>query len=343
MDNVRVAIYGVGAIGTNIAKFVLRKRGIEIVAAVDISPEKVGKDLGEILGLEEKLGVVVSSDASEVLSKSKPDVTLHATGSFLDKVYPQIVEIVEAGSNVISTCETLAYPYYRYPELSEKLDKLAKERGVTVLGSGVNPGFICDTLVATLTGVCETVEEIRAVRSLDAAKRRYPFQKKIGLGLSPEEFKRKLDVGEITAHVGYAESIMLVAKALGWRIDKVEEIQEPVIAEKDLETQYFKVKPGEVAGVRGFGIGYMDGREVIRVELVAAVGAEDYEEIIIEGNPNLHWRNSLGIPGDIATVAMIVNMVPRVLKARPGLLTMIDLPPPSAVLGDFRDLVKKNV
>ena len=343
MDNVRVAIYGVGAIGTNIAKFVLRKRGIEIVAAVDISPEKVGKDLGEILGLEEKLGVVVSSDASEVLSKSKPDVTLHATGSFLDKVYPQIVEIVEAGSNVISTCETLAYPYYRYPEFSEKLDKLAKERGVTVLGSGVNPGFICDTLVATLTGVCETVEEIRAVRSLDAAKRRYPFQKKIGLGLSPEEFKRKLNAGEITAHVGYAESIMLVAKALGWRIDKVEEIQEPVIAEKDLETQYFKVKPGEVAGVRGFGIGYMDGREVIRVELVAAVGAEDYEEIIIEGNPNLHWRNSLGIPGDIATVAMIVNMVPRVLKARPGLLTMIDLPPPSAVLGDFRDLVKKNV
>ena len=343
MDNVRVVIYGVGAIGTNIAKFVLGKKGIEIVGAIDVSPEKVGKDLGEILGLEEKLGVVVSSNVSSVFSESKPDVTLHATGSYLDKVYPQIAQAVKAGSSVISTCETLAYPYYRYPELSEKLDKLAREHGVTVLGSGVNPGFICDTLVATLTGVCETVEEIRAVRSLDAAKRRYPFQKKIGLGLSPEEFKRKLDVGEITAHVGYAESIMLVAKALGWRIDKVEEIQEPVIAEKDLETQYFKVKPGEVAGVRGFGIGYMDGREVIRVELVAAVGAEDYEEIIIEGNPNLHWRNSLGIPGDIATVAMIVNMVPRVLKARPGLLTMIDLPPPSAVLGDFRDLVKKNV
>jgi len=343
MDNVRVVIYGVGAIGTNIAKFVLGKKGIEIVGAIDVSPEKVGKDLGEILGLEEKLGVVVSSNVSSVFSESKPDVTLHATGSYLDKVYPQIAQAVKAGSSVISTCETLAYPYYRYPELSEKLDKLAREHGVTVLGSGVNPGFICDTLVATLTGVCETVEKIRAVRSLDAAKRRYPFQKKIGLGLSPEEFKRKLDVGEITAHVGYAESIMLVAKALGWRIDKVEEIQEPVIAEKDLETQYFKVKPGEVAGVRGFGIGYMDGREVIRVELVAAVGAEDYEEIIIEGNPNLHWRNSLGIPGDIATVAMIVNMVPRVLKARPGLLTMIDLPPPSAVLGDFRDLVKKNV
>ena len=343
MDNVRVVIYGVGAIGTNIAKFVLGKKGIEIVGAIDVSPEKVGKDLGEILGLEEKLGVVVSSNVSSVFSESKPDVTLHATGSYLDKVYPQIAQAVKAGSSVISTCETLAYPYYRYPELSEKLDKLAREHGVTVLGSGVNPGFICDTLVATLTGVCETVEKIRAVRSLDAAKRRYPFQKKIGLGLSPEEFKRKLDVGEITAHVGYAESIMLVAKALGWRIDKVEEIQEPVIAEKDLETQYFKVKPGEVAGVRGFGIGYMDGREVIRVELVAAVGAEDYEEIIIEGNPNLHWRNSLGISGDIATVAMIVNMVPRVLKARPGLLTMIDLPPPSAVLGDFRDLVKKNV
>ncbi|MHA1722392.1 MAG: hypothetical protein ACTSXW_04850 [Candidatus Baldrarchaeia archaeon] len=129
MDNVRVVIYGVGAIGTCIAKFVLGKKGIEIVGAIDVSPEKVGRDLGDVLGLEEKLGVVVSRDASEVLSKSKPNVTLHATGSFLDKVYPQIVEIVEAGSNVISTCETLAYPYYRYPELSEKLDKLAKELG----------------------------------------------------------------------------------------------------------------------------------------------------------------------------------------------------------------------
>jgi len=342
MDNVRVAIYGVGAIGMGIARFILGKKGIEIVGAIDISPEKVGKDLGEILGLEEKLGVVVSSDAPSTLSQSKPDVTLHATGSFLDKVYPQIVEIVKAGSNVISTCETLAYPYYRYPELSEKLDKLAKERGVTVLGSGVNPGFVYDTLVATLTGVCETVEKIRAVRSLDAAKRRYPFQKKIGLGLTPEEFKRKLDAGEITAHVGYAESIMLVAKALGWKIDKIEEIQESVIAEKNLETQYFKIRPGEVAGVRGYGVGYINGREVIRVELVAAVGAEDYEEIIIEGNPKLHWKNSVGIPGDLATVAMIVNMIPRVLKARSGLLTMIDLPPPSAVLGDFRDLVKKD-
>lgn len=340
MDNVRVAIYGVGAIGIGIARFVLGKKGIEIVSAIDISPKKIGKDLGEILGLEEKLGVVVSSDAPEALSKSKPDVTLHATGSFLDKVYPQIVEIVEAGSNVISTCETLAYPYYRYPELSEKLDKLAKEHGVTVLGSGVNPGFIYDTLVATLTGVCETVEKIRVVRSLDAAKRRYPFQKKIGLGLNPEEFKRKLDAGEITAHVGYAESIMLVATALGWKIDKIEEIQEPVIAEKDLETQYFKIKPGEVAGVRGFGIGYMNGKEVMRAELIAAIGVNDYEEIVIEGNPKLHWRNSTGIPGDLATVAMIVNMIPRVLKAQPGLATMVDLPPPSAVLGDFRHLIR---
>jgi len=342
MDDVRVAIYGVGAIGMGIAKFILRKTGIEIVGAIDISPEKVGKDLGEILGLEEKLGVVVSNDASAVLSRGKPDITLHATGSFLDKVYPQIVEIVKAGSNVISTCETLAYPYYRYPELSEKLDKLAKDHGVTVLGSGVNPGFIYDTLVVTLTGVCETVEKIKAARSLDAAKRRYPFQKKIGLGLSPEEFRHKLEAGEITAHVGYAESIMLVATALGWKIDRIEEIQEPVIAEKSLETKYFKIKPGEVAGVRGFGIGYMNGREVIRVELVAAVGAEDYEEIVIEGNPKLHWRNSVGIPGDLATVAIVVNMIPHVLKASPGLVTMIDLPPPSAVLGDFRQITRRK-
>jgi len=342
MDNVRVAVYGVGAIGTNIAKFILRKKGIEIVAAVDISPEKVGKDLGEILGLEEKLGVVVSSDASSVFSESRPDVTLHATGSYLDKVYPQIAEAVKAGSSVISTCETLAYPYYRYPELSEKLDKLAKEHGVTVLGTGVNPGFIFDTLVATFTGVCETVESIKVVRSLDAAKRRYSFQKKIGLGLSPEEFKRKLDAGEITAHVGYAESIMLVATALGWKIDKIEEIQEPVIAEKTLETEYFKVKPGEVAGIRGLGLGYINGEEVIKVELVAAVGAEDYEEVVIEGNPRLHWRNSMGTPGDLATVAMVVNMIPRVLKAQPGLVTMIDLPPPSAILEDFRQTIRKK-
>ncbi len=323
MSSLKAVLYGLGPIGALIGKVAYLK-GFEIAGGIDIDPGKVGKDLGELIGLGEKLGVHVSSDPEEVLSRTRPDIVFHATVSYLDRAYPQIVKAMKYGANVISTCETLAYPYYRYPELAELIDAYAKKAGVTVLGTGINPGFILDLLPAILTIPLMRVQRIRAVRSLDAGRRRYSFQRKIGLGLHPDDWKRRLESGDISGHVGYAESVLLIASMLGVNIERVEEAQEPIIAERDYRTEYFHISPGSVRGLKGYGIGYLKGKEFIRVELIAAAGAEDYEEIVLEGEPRITWRSS-GTPGDIATAAVVVNLAPQVVEAEPGLITIRDL------------------
>ena len=337
-ENIRIVIYGLGPIGALIAKNVLRRRGIEVVGGVDIAPDKVNKDLGEVIGLDRQLGVGVvhDDDALSLLLKTKPHVVLHSTATYLDRIYPQIVKCIKAGANVISTSETLAYPWYRYPELATLIDEMAKKYCVRVIGTGVNPGFVFDVLPAFLSSVCVDVGGISIIRSIDASKRRYSFQKKYGLSMTLQEFREKISRGEITAHVGYAESIMLISCMLGLKIDRVIEGQEPILADKYMETQYFKIQPGQVCGIRGYGVGYINNREFIRLELLAAVGRTDYDEVVIDGEPPAKWRNEYGTAGDIATAAMIINVIPRVLKASPGLLTMKDIAIPSIYLGTFR-------
>ncbi len=320
--SLRVLVYGVGPIGALIARYALKK-GYEITGAVDIDPNKIGKDLGDVIGLNEKLGVIVQGNPEEAFKPVKPDIVLHATTSWLDKALPQITLSVKMGANVISTCETLSYPYYRYPWLAELLDNYAKRHEVTVLGTGINPGFLLDTLPAVLSLPHVQVEHISAIRIIDASKRRRSFQKKIGLGLTIEEFNEKISKGEITAHVGFAESVLLISEILGLKITRVEEKQEPVVSEDELRTQYFEIKPGTVRGVKGMGIGYTGDREIIKIEFHAIVGSEEYEEITIEGEPTIKWR-STGTPGDPGTAAVIVNMAPRVVEASSGLKTMAD-------------------
>ncbi|MGB9806357.1 MAG: dihydrodipicolinate reductase [Thermoproteota archaeon] len=338
---IRVAVYGLGPIGMLIAKNIIEREELQLVAAFEIDPSKVGRDLGEFLGLGKNLNLTISNEANatEILKENDVDIVLHSTSSYLDKIYPQVVKCVEAGTDLISTSETLVNPWYRYPQLASKIDRIAKERNVSVLGAGINPGFIFDTLPILMTLVCAKVNSLKIVRSLDAAKRRFSFQKKYGLALSVEEFKQKMRDGEITAHVGYAESIDLIASALGIKLTKIVENQEPIVAKEHVRTQYFDIAPGRVSGIHGYGIGYEGEKEFVRVELFAEVGREEFEEITIEGIPSVRWRSS-GTAGDIATAAIVVNLIPRVLKAQAGLLRITDLPLPSAFLSLKRDKVQ---
>ena len=216
MNKVRVVLCGVGAVGRRIAKFLVEKEGVEIVGTIDVAKDKVGKDLGEVLAIKKRMGIIVSDDADAVFSRAEADVMVHATTSFLKQVYPQIANALARGVNVVSTCEELSYPYFVGTDIARKLDELAKKHGATVLGTGVNPGFVMDTLPITLTGACQKVNAIKVTRSLDAANRRVPFQKKIGAGLTPQELTQKLEKREITAHVGLEQSMNLIASALGW-------------------------------------------------------------------------------------------------------------------------------
>lgn len=342
MEKVKVILYGVGAVGSLIAKHLLQKEGIKIVGAIDIAEDKVGKDLGEILGLNRKLGVKVSDDADSALSKVEADIAVHATSSFFKNTYPQIASIVKHGVNVVSTCEELSYPYLTEPKLARELDSLAKKHNVTVLGTGINPGFLMDTLVITLTAVCQKIEKIKAVRVMNAATRRLPFQKKIGAGLTVKEFKRKIENRKITGHVGLKQSIAMIADALKWNLDKITvESVEPVIAKKPVESAGIKVRKGEVTGLRQRTKGMMRNKEVIVLDFQAYIGAEkEYDAVTIEGVPSVKQNIHPCVHGDKGTVAMIVNSIPKVINASPGLLTMKDLPVPSAALEDMCKYVK---
>lgn len=338
MENIRTILYGIGAVGSRIAKFLLEKEGVKIVGAIDVAEENVGKDLGEVLDIGKRLGIPVSDNPNAVFSKVKADIMVHATASFLKQVYPQIAKALEHGVNVVSTCEELAYPYIAEPELTRKLDKLAKEHGVVVLGTGINPGFIMDTLAITLTGVCQKVERIKVTRIINAAMRRVPFQKKIGVGLSVKEFRDRIERKIMTGHVGLEQSISMIASALRWELDEIEvDPAEPVVAKSPVESEAIRVEQGQVAGLRQCSRGIAGRREVITLDLQAYIGAEkEYDSISIEGVPSLHMRIAPCIHGDIGTVAIIVNSIPKVLKTPPGLVTMKDLPIPTAVFKDMR-------
>jgi len=337
MEKIKAISYGVGVVGGYIAKFLLEKEGIHIVGAIDVAKDKVGKDLGEVLGLERRIGIKISDNLDSTLSQAKADIVVHATSSFLKDTYPQIASILEHGVNVISTCEELSYPYVSDPKLAEKLDAIAKKHDATVLGTGINPGFLMDTLVITLTAPCERIDKIEVTRVMNAATRRLPFQKKIGAGLTVEEFQQKIRNKQITGHVGLEQSIAMIASALAWNLDKVVvEPVEPVIAKKLVESNDIRVNAGKVAGLKQKAKGIMKNRETIVLDFQAYLGAEEeYDAIKIKGIPDIRQKIQPCVHGDIGTIAMIVNAIPKVINAPPGLLTMKDLPVPSATPEDM--------
>lgn len=320
---VRVITYGMGPIGSGIARLIAGREDYQIVGAVDIDPAKAGKDLGPLIGLDYPLGIPISADASRVLKK-KADVVIHSTGSVLEQVEPQLQEIIRSGHNIVSTCEELSQPW-KHGRVAKRVDALAKKSGVTVLGTGINPGFMMDTLPVLLTGVCQKVDCVRVRRVVDASKRRQPLQKKIGTGLKVDEFKNRAAKKEIR-HVGLSESVALIAQALHWRLDKIEETIEPVIAQRPVQTEFFDVPRGFVTGVRQVGCGIRNGERVIELDLKMSVDAgESVDEIWLEGKPAIHSIIH-GVHGDISTAAVAANAIRRVIAAPPGLVTMVDLP-----------------
>ena len=331
-EALRVVQFGLGPIGCEIARLVLQKKSLRLVGGIDIDPEKRGKDIGRLLELERNVGVVVEEDASRVLSRADAEVVLHSTSSSLTSVKDQIMSCIEAGANVISTTEELAYPFSRSPELAKLIDDKARVQGVSVLGTGVNPGFVMDTLPIFLSTVCHRVESVEVTRILNASTRRLPLQEKIGAGMTVEQFKRDVQEGRL-GHVGLLESVAMLSSGLGIGIDRSEQVVEPVVAERDLKTQYLTVKKGEVAGIRNIGRGIKGRDTIVLLHLEMYVGAKNsVDKVSIKGSPNMNFIVEGGTPGDPATAAMVVNSIPRVIESRPGLLSMMDIRLPSILI-----------
>ncbi len=303
-----------------------QKRALEITGAIDSDPAKAGRDLGEVAGAADApWGVKILADAGEALGKPA-DVVIHSTSSYLKDVASQLAACIEAGCCVVSTCEELAYPWRKHPELSAKLDAAAKEEGVALVGTGVNPGFVMDKLLLTLSAVAQRVDSARSVRIVDASKRRQPLQKKIGAGMTPEEFRERVAAGAIKHH-GLPESVAMVADGLGFALDQITETIEPVIAEEAVQTEFLRVERGQVAGVHQIARGVGGGAEKIFMELQMYVGAKNPSDTVtLAGEPNIIMTVPGGTHGDIATAAVAVNAIPIILAASAGLRTGRDLP-----------------
>lgn len=347
MENIRIAHWGLGAMGSGIVKLVAAKTGLESVAAIDINPAKVGKDLGGAVGLDRQFGVTVVKTLKEALAGKRADVLLLATSSFVADVYPQIIEALDHGMNVVTIAEEMAFPWANAPELAAELDAYAKARGLTVIGTGVNPGFILDTLIIALTMGCHDVKKIRAARINDLSPFGTTVMQTQGVGTSPEQFAAGVADGSIVGHIGFPESMQMIAKAIGWKLDRIEQSKEPIISQVYRETPYVKVQPGMVAGCRHTAKAFMNGQVVMEFEhpqqihpALADVETGDY--VWIEGTPNFNVANRPECPGGLGTMATAVNVIPHVINARPGLVTMADIPVTHALCGDVRDLIEQR-
>ncbi|MBM3335035.1 dihydrodipicolinate reductase [Candidatus Sumerlaeota bacterium] len=326
MERLRVVQMGVGAIGREACRLALERSSLELVGAIDADTRIVGQPLSDVLGLNKDCSVVVSNDAEAVLRATSPDVVVHSTSSRLPDVTGQIKQCAGHGADVVSSTEELLFPRLNRPGEAAELEAVALDNKVTILGTGVNPGFVLDTLAVAVTAVCRRVDRIEARRVVDAATRRLPLQRKVGAGLSVAEFNDLLRQGKM-GHVGLAESAALVAVGLGWPWDAVEQKTEPVVAQQPVRSEFFDIRPGQVAGVRNIAWAVVGGAEKIRLELEMYVGAADpHDQIVVHGDPSLTVRIPGGIPGDVATAAMLVNAIPAVAEAPPGLLTMLDIP-----------------
>ncbi|MFX0205651.1 MAG: hypothetical protein ACFFDT_06655 [Candidatus Hodarchaeota archaeon] len=326
----KVIQVGLGPMGQRITKLLIERENIELIGAIDIDPNLEGKKLDEIFDLKGLPEISVESNLKKLLNVKQADIVIISTSSALEKVAPLIIEAIKANCNVISICEELSYPFEYHPELSDKINRLAMEHHVSVVGTGINPGYLMDLLPIVLTAPCQTVQKITITRMMNSAKRRGPFQEKIGTGLSTEEFREKIDEKVITGHVGLTQSIQMILSALGMTSDEIIEYPpSAVLAEKEIITSYCTIPEGLVCGLQSKAVAKKNNEDLITLDFIAYAGDhEEYDSVVIEGIPRITQKIEGGIHGDLGTAAVVANVVPIVFSTNPGLHTMKDIPVP---------------
>lgn len=347
MNNIRVAIWGFGAMGSGVAKVLLRKKGVDIVGVCDIHPQRVNRSIFDILGEPQGVhaDVIVCPDIDKVVTRGGADICVVATDSFTKKAFPKLKCILEKGVNVVCTAEEMSYPKAQSPNLAQELDKIAKANGATVLGTGINPGLMMDLLAICLSGCMTDVESVMCKRVNSLSPFGPAVMEEQGVGLAQETFAAGVADGSLAGHVGFAESVGMIAEALGFKVDKFEQQMKPIVSNVERKSAYGFVKAGDVAGVNMTGQGYVDGK--VRIDMIhpqqiepEMEGTHTGDYIVLKGTPEVNMAIQPEVDGGIGTIAMCVNMIPHVINAAPGLVTMIDLPVPHAIMGDFRDYIK---
>ena len=346
MEKIKIVIWGFGAMGRGMAKMLLQKKGVEIVGVCDINPQTIGRDFKDVLNVgSDHPEVIITSNIDHILGTTQPDLVLLATDSFVEGAFDKIKKVVSHRVNCISTAEEMAYAKASHPRLASQLDQLAKAFGVTILGTGINPGFIMDLLVVALSGTMVDVEHIEAKRVNSLSPFGPAVMHEQGVGITLNEYHKRVADGLLAGHVGFKESVHMISDALGVKLDDFKQQMEPIITTVDRKSPYGEAKAGHVCGINMTGQGLVGGNVFIDMYHPQQIepemeGTQTGDYINLKGTPNIHMSINPEIDGGIGTIAMCVNMIPHVINAKPGLKTMIDLPVPRAILGDMRDLIE---
>lgn len=338
MSTVRVVQWGLGAMGSGMARLVASKEGMQLVGGIDKRPEFVGKPMHEVLGIDRDLGVAVSDDPAPVLRPEDVDCVVIATTSWVKEQVDDLRTILSAGINCVSIAEEMASPEAQSPEIAAELDELAKKNGVSIIGTGVNPGLSMDTLVVALTAGCLEVTSIEATRVNDLSPYGPTVMRTQGVGLSEEEFRAGVEDGSVDGHIGFPESAKMISDAVGLGIDRIEQKREPIVSTVRREAEHITIEPGMVAGCKQTLLGYRGDEVVLTLVHPQQVlpelegqGTGDY--ITIHGTPEVSMQINPEYAGGKATQAIAVNVVPRIVQASPGLKNMLDIPMTSALMG----------
>jgi 4-hydroxy-tetrahydrodipicolinate reductase len=183
-----------------------------------------------------------------------------------------------------------------------------------------------DTLALAISAVCQSLSRLEVTRVVDVTTRRIQLQRKVGVGITLEEFEGRKATGRF-GHVGLMESARLVAHALAWSLEDWREVLEPVVCDAPRQAGEVRLEKGQVAGIHQVVSARRNGREVLRLELEMSAGAaRPRDEVVIEGQPPVRMVIEGGVQGDLATAAVVANAIPAVVAAPAGLLIMADLP-----------------
>jgi hypothetical protein len=333
---IKVIQFGVGDIGKSIVRALLKSNHrFELIGAVDIDPKKVGNDIGDLVGFEGLTGIVVSPDLRHI--KKRADVAIHTSVSFLPEASNQVIELLKSGCNVISTSEELFFLEKRDKKKFDYINSLAKRSHLRVLASGVNPGFVLDTLVLVATTPLITINSIHAERAINLSHRRLALQRKLGVGLSKYEFSEQASSSSHFGPVGLTDSADFVLHHLNIKYDNLRSTTHPIVADHDYKDDSVFVARDHVLGVRQEVIAKRGDDEILSFRLTMRIDSPiEYDHIFIDGEPPINIVINNGIMGDKATVGIVLNLIPAFLDLPPGFHTIADMKLPHHINYDHQ-------
>jgi 2,4-diaminopentanoate dehydrogenase len=335
---IKVAVLGLGPIGQACAKAVCAEPGLQLVGLADYTGEMANQTIKQIGGaaaegfeftVHGEDQIVVTSDLAKA-SQGAELVIMTNTPS-IDVAIDRLKQVLPSKCAVISNCDELIHPHYRFKDKARQIDDMAKAAGKPVLGVGVNPGFSLDFLPLVLASMVRRATLIRCIRRIDVGLRRQPLQARVGLTLSPQQFGELREQNKLW-RPALEDSVAMIGSGMGLTIQpgSIQLSLDPVLADKSFQTPVGLVSPGFVSGIKTTAK-WEDEHSTIELELVMAVGVENpVDRVEIQGPVTMVCKIPGGIPGDSGSVAALINYARLMPAAQAGLRSILDLPIPGS-------------